>query len=236
MKDFKKFIFIAFVLIITVLPLTSLAIVPITPEKVCGDTINNIGDIICKIGSILKLIIPVLILLGIVYFVWGVVTYFINDTEEAKKKGRDKIIYGLIGFVIIFALQGLVSIVISTFGFDQGSTNLVSNFIQKNSALTGTGSLTCDLGANPNLGNLFSYATCFIYGSIIPLIIALAVAMFIWGVVQYVINSDEEAKKAKGKQFMIWGIIGLVVMFGVWGLVQILGSTFGILNVIPQLK
>lgn len=204
---------------------------------VCNETITNIGDIICKVGSLLKLIIPVLILLGIAYFVWGVVTYFIGDEEEAKKKGKDRIIYGLIGFVVIFALQGLVSIVIDTFGF-KGNNQFVSDFIQNsnpgNIGMDASG--TCSLGASPKLGDLFNYATCFIYGSALPLIIALAVAMFIWGVVQYVINSDEEAKKAKGKQFMIWGIIGLVVMFGVWGIVKIIGTTFGIENAIPQLK
>ena len=83
---------------------------------------------------------------------------------------------------------------------------------------------------------LLSYVGCIINKSVIPLIIALAMVMFIWGVVQYVINNDEEAKKEKGKQFMIWGIIGLTVMFGVWGLVKILGSTFGIEYAIPQLK
>jgi len=204
---------------------------------VCSDSISNIGDIICKIGSLLELIIPVLILLGVFYFVWGVVTYFIKDEEEAKKKGRDRIIYGLLGFVIIFALQGLVSIVINTFGLDQGA-GLISSFTQNNNpGNIGTDSSgTCSLGANPKLGNLFNYATCFIYSSAIPLIVALAVAMFVWGVVQYVINNDEEAKKAKGKQFMIWGIIGLTVMFGVWGIVKILGTTFGIENAIPQLK
>jgi len=203
---------------------------------VCNTTITNLGDILCKISSILKLIIPVLILLGVVYFIWGVISYVISDDEEAKKKGKNKIIYGLIGFVVIFALWGLVSIVIKTFGFDKASTEVISNFIQNNASLTGTGSLECALGNNPNLGNLFSYATCFIYSSVIPLIIALALAMFIWGVVQFVINDQEEAKKEKGKQFMIWGIIGLVVMFGVWGIVKIVGATFGIENVIPQLK
>lgn len=94
----------------------------------------------------------------------------------------------------------------------------------------------CDLTANPKLQDLLVYGVCIINKSVIPLIIALAVVMFIWGVVQYVINSNEEAKKEKGKQFMIWGIIGLTVMFAVWGLVRIVGKTFGIEYVIPQLK
>jgi len=96
--------------------------------------------------------------------------------------------------------------------------------------------MLCILASNPKFQNLLIYASCIINKSVIPLIFALALVMFIWGVVQYVINSDEEAKKEKGKQFMIWGIIGLTVMFGVWGLVKIVGFTFGIEYVIPQLK
>ena len=202
---------------------------------ICNASIQNIGDIICKAGSLLKLIIPVLILLGVVYFVWGVVTYFINGDEEAKTKGRDRIIYGIIGFVVIFALQGLMSIVITTFDLNKG-TQLVSGLVQSNSTIVEANVGICTLASNPKVGNLINYVTCLINKSVIPLIAALAVAMFMWGVVQYVINSDEEAKKAKGKEFMIWGIIGLAVMIGVWGLVKILGTTFGIEYAIPQLK
>jgi hypothetical protein len=34
---------------------------------------------------------------------------------------------------------------------------------------------------------------------------------------------------------MIWGVVALAVMFGVWGLVKILGATFGVQHVVPQL-
>jgi len=234
MGHLKKFILIIFVLAIALLPVLSFA--QTTADKVCSPTVANIGDLLCKVGSILKLIIPILIALGIVYFIWGVVTYVINDEEEAKKKGRDKMIYGIIGFVVIFAMWGLVSIVINTFGFDQG-VNVASNFIQSNNSILGSNSSgSCALITNPKLGDLLNYATCVLIKSVVPLILALAVVMFVWGVVQYVINSDEEAKKERGKQFMIWGIIGLTVMVGIWGLVSILGSTFGIQYAIPQLK
>lgn len=90
--------------------------------------------------------------------------------------------------------------------------------------------------SNPKFQDLLSYIGCIIGGSVIPLIFALAVVVFIWGVVQYVINDQEEAKKAKGKMFMIYGIIGLAVMVGMWGLVNMVGNTFGLENVIPQLQ
>ena len=94
----------------------------------------------------------------------------------------------------------------------------------------------CTLAPSPLFQDLLIYVVCIINKSVIPLIISLALAMFIWGVVQYVINDQEEAKRAKGRQFMIWGIIGLTVMFAVWGLVKIIGTTFGIEYVIPQLQ
>lgn len=94
----------------------------------------------------------------------------------------------------------------------------------------------CTLAPSPLFQDLLIYVICIINKSVIPLIISLALAMFIWGVVQYVINDQEEAKRAKGRQFMIWGIIGLTVMFAVWGLVKIIGTTFGIEYVIPQLQ
>lgn len=97
--------------------------------------------------------------------------------------------------------------------------------------------LGCDFSSGSKLGDLFSYITCIIQNGVVPLIFAIAMVMFIWGVVQYVINSDEEAKKAKGKQFMIWGIIALTVMIGVWGLVGIVGNTFGLdTQFLPKLK
>lgn len=97
--------------------------------------------------------------------------------------------------------------------------------------------LSCTLPNNPTFGKLISYATCILSKSIIPLILGFAMVLFIWGVVQYVINTDDETKKKKGKQFMIWGIVALAVMTSVWGLVRILGNTFGVnTTVIPQLN
>lgn len=95
----------------------------------------------------------------------------------------------------------------------------------------------CALGKSGVTFQVFSsFIVCNINKGVIPLIFALALMMFVWGVVQYVINSSEEAKKEKGRQFMIWGIIALAVMVSVWGLVRILGNTFGIDYVIPQVK
>ena len=91
--------------------------------------------------------------------------------------------------------------------------------------------------ANPKFQDLIIYVVNIINDALIPLIFAVAVVLFIWGVVQYVINAQDTEKKAKGRQFMIWGIIALAVMISVWGLVAILGNTFGLkTNALPQVQ
>lgn len=77
--------------------------------------VDSIPGLICKIGGILNAVVPVLITLGVVYFVYGVVTYVIASDEEAKKTGRDRIIYGIIGLAVIVAVWGLVRILVNTF-------------------------------------------------------------------------------------------------------------------------
>lgn len=95
----------------------------------------------------------------------------------------------------------------------------------------------CNLIGNPKFQDLLGYITCIIGRSVIPLIFAAAIALFVFGVVQYVINGDEAEKKAQGKSFMIWGIVAITVMVSVWGLVAILGNTFNLnTNALPYVQ
>lgn len=65
---------------------------------------------------------------------------------------------------------------------------------------------------------------------VVPVIFALALLVFIWGLVQYFfIHGGEDTKRAEGRQFALWGILGLVVLFSVWSLVNLLLSTLGIM-------
>lgn len=56
---------------------------------------------------------------------------------------------------------------------------------------------------------------------IIQVLYALAFLFFLFGMARlYFSNSEEDWKK--GKQFAIWGVIGLALLFGVWGVVRLL--------------
>lgn len=63
---------------------------------------------------------------------------------------------------------------------------------------------------------------------LIPIVFALAMLYFFWGLAQYILNSGDEAKKEEGRNKMIWGIVALFVMAAVWGLVRFLGTAIGI--------
>jgi len=118
----------------------------------------------------------------------------------------------------------------------QINTENSGNTVGSKANFSSTG-LFCSLALHPTLKILLNYIACLLSKFIVPLIFSLAIVLFIWGIVQYVINTDDEAKKKKGKQFMIWGIIGLTIMSSVWGLVRVLGKTFGVdTTFIPQLK
>lgn len=79
----------------------------------------SIQGFICKLNEILGALLPFLIALGVIYFVWGVISYVIADEEEAKKKGRDRMIYGIIGLVVIISVWGLVRLIQRSFGLSQ---------------------------------------------------------------------------------------------------------------------
>lgn len=64
---------------------------------------------------------------------------------------------------------------------------------------------------------------------VVPIIFTLVFIVFIWGVVNYFfIHGGEEGKREEGRLFILWGIIGMVVLFGVWTIVNIVLSTLGI--------
>ena len=58
---------------------------------------------------------------------------------------------------------------------------------------------------------------------LVPVLIAIAFIVFLWGVYKYFIyHGDSESDKMEGRKYAMWGIIGLVVIFSVWALVNIL--------------
>jgi hypothetical protein len=202
----------------------------LTPNISFAQTSGGISGVISKISELLSEALPVLVALGVVYFIWGVIQYFIADSEEAKNTGKDRIIYGIIGLAVVISVWGLVYLITETF-------NLQRSAPEVNSLITQTsGGDSCEVGTK--LQGLLNFFTCLIGGTFIPFIFALAVLMFVWGAVNFfILNGGEEEKRTQGKQFMLWGIIALAVMLSVWGLVAIFADTFELpRSTLPSVK
>ena len=80
--------------------------------------------------------------------------------------------------------------------------------------------------AQTNFGTILATIGGLI-NQIIPILIAGALAYFIYGVVRFVISSDSDDKEA-ARRVVVQGVIGLFVIVSVWGLVGVVQSTFGI--------
>ena len=68
---------------------------------------------------------------------------------------------------------------------------------------------------------------------IIPILLALAVLAFFWGLIQYLFANGSEADIAKGLKMMTAGIIAIFVMVSLWGIIRVLQRSFGVTDPRP---
>ena len=65
-------------------------------------------------------------------------------------------------------------------------------------------------------------------GILLPIVVALALLFFFWGLAKFILASGDEDAKDQGKRIMIWGVVALFVMASVWGLVAFFGNLTGV--------
>jgi len=73
-----------------------------------------------------------------------------------------------------------------------------------------------------------------IINPLIILLFALALAYFLWGMFEFLSNQENEEKKTAGKKHMIWGIVGITIMMGVWFIMYLILDTFNITEINPK--
>ena len=56
----------------------------------------------------------------------------------------------------------------------------------------------------------------------------IAFVVFLFGVMEMIRGANSEEKRRKGREHMLWGIVGFIIMFGVYGILNLLVNTFGI--------
>ena len=78
-----------------------------------------------------------------------------------------------------------------------------------------------------------------IANALIPFLLAIAVVVFIYGIIKFILANGAE-DKAVARGYIIYGIIGIAVIVSIFGLIKLLQGTVGIsgsetVNV-PQFK
>lgn len=69
-----------------------------------------------------------------------------------------------------------------------------------------------------------------------PIILLLSTGAFIvlvWGIVKFVWAAGDEKARLAGRQSILWGLVGLVVIFGAYGIINVAANTFNLPNITP---
>jgi hypothetical protein len=82
-----------------------------------------------------------------------------------------------------------------------------------------------------NISDVGSFIINTINNIIVPVLFAVAFIVFLWGAFEaFILGANSDDVKVKGKNLMLWGLIGFFVMVSVWGLVNILTGTISFGN------
>ncbi len=67
-----------------------------------------------------------------------------------------------------------------------------------------------------------------IINPIILLLAAAAFVLFIWGVFEFVRQAGDVSKRKKGREAILWGLVGLLIIFGAYGIIDMAIGSFNL--------
>ncbi|MFZ2303593.1 MAG: hypothetical protein WAV98_02250 [Minisyncoccia bacterium] len=73
--------------------------------------------------------------------------------------------------------------------------------------------------------NIIERVNAYILEPLIELLFAFGIGYFLYGVMKFVLNQDNEEAQEEGKKHMLWGIIGIAIMVSAWGILHFIDLT-----------
>jgi hypothetical protein len=159
----------------------------------------GVGSVSELIMKVVNFVIDIAIPVAVVMIIWsGFMFVTAQGNDEKINRAKKNLVWTVTGLIIIVSSQLLVG------------------YIQE--LMTGQSSQA----------NAFLQSLVEIINELIIIVFALATLSFCWGVFTYIRAAGEQTAITKGKQVMVWGLIGMTVMAGAWGIVELVQSFFGI--------
>lgn len=78
------------------------------------------------------------------------------------------------------------------------------------------------------LDSLIGRVNQYIINPALGFLFVLACLYFLWGIIQFYLYQDSEDERETGKRHIIYGLIGLLIITGFFGIMQIIASTFNV--------
>jgi len=88
--------------------------------------------------------------------------------------------------------------------------------------------------AYASLDSFLGHVNTLIINPLIIFLFALAVVYFLYGMVEFIANAENEEKRTKGKSHMLWGVVGFAIMMGVWFILWVVLDTLNVQGVDPE--
>ena len=132
-------------------------------------------------------------------------------------------------------LLPLILLTIVWSGFATHSVLAADNYINPDSGYNEA--YTGPSGGCSQITNFSSFVDCLrdsIIQPLVYLIFGLAIVYFLAGVLKYVRSAGSEDDRRDGRNMMIYGVIAIAVMVSVWGLVNLVTTSFPLTNIAPQ--
>lgn len=85
--------------------------------------------------------------------------------------------------------------------------------------------------AEANINTLMNSISKVVLNPLIVFIFGLAVVYFVYGVMQFLLNPEDETIRKTGKQHMLWGVVGMFIMIATFGIMNLILNTLGEKNI-----
>jgi len=81
---------------------------------------------------------------------------------------------------------------------------------------------------NGGITAILERINAYIINPFILLLFTIAIVVFLWGIVEFIASDEGGDARERGKQNLVWGIVGLFVMVGVYGIIKLILNTMGV--------